>query len=257
MKKLNKKMQILGAVVLAAGFASQAKADVSYQVVNSTADLETVNVSINGGSSQGVLAGGIIINETSNPLVAGTPASCVSICTDFGGSLYLGNTYNFANPVSTSPAPAGYPGTPAWSVQPYALENASTLFAKYSSVLNAGPNSPTAIDQAAGLQLAVWTALYDSTALGTFGGSYFAAVGSGGAYAVAAADLSSIAGITSFTPTEILLPTPDGSPQGNPDGNVPQGLFVAVPEASTVLSGSLLLLSFGVCSLKSFGKSRA
>ncbi len=40
--------------------------------------------------------------------------------------------------------------------------------------------------------------------------------------------------------------------------NYAQPQLVAVPEVSTVLTGSLLVLSFGVCSLRSFGsKTRA
>jgi hypothetical protein len=57
---------------------------------------------------------------------------------------------------------------------------------------------------------------------------------------------------------EILLPDPMGSPQGNADGNPPQGLLLVapVPEASSMLAAGMLLLSFGVCSSRSFIKSR-
>jgi hypothetical protein len=62
----------------------------------------------------------------------------------------------------------------------------------------------------------------------------------------------------------ILVPSPATAANGNnPDGAPPQELLVnmpvpptAVPEASTVVTGMLLLMSFGLCSLKSFGKSR-
>jgi hypothetical protein len=71
--------------------------------------------------------------------------------------------------------------------------------------------------------------------------------------------LAALAGLTPSTTTEILTPSPAGSAQGNPDGNAPQSwlVYAPVPEASTVVSATLLLLSFGVCSLKSFGKFRA
>jgi hypothetical protein len=57
-----------------------------------------------------------------------------------------------------------------------------------------------------------------------------------------------------------LAPDLDNASNGpNPDGNPPQGLLIyaPVPEASTVITATLLLLSFGMCSLKSFGKFRA
>lgn len=69
-------------------------------------------------------------------------------------------------------------------------------------------------------------------------------------------------------PVDLLVPSPATAANGNnPDGAPPQELLVVsptpqalaptpVPEASTVITGTLLLLSFGLCSLKSFGKSR-
>jgi hypothetical protein len=254
MNKFDKNIQALAAIVLACGLSSQAKADIDYQI--SDYSLENVSVSINGGSSfETVLAGGIGITETgSSGSVGNAPSSYVSVCTDFGGSLYLGKSYSFAAPVNTTPAPAGYTGYPNWSQQPYALENAATLFANYSSALTSG-NS----DAAAGLQLAIWSALYDSTGVGAVNtsGTFQAASGSA-AYTDMNNYLTDLVGLTP-TSAEILLPDPVGSPQGNPDGKPPQALLLVapVPEASSMVAAGMLLLAFGMSSLKSFGKFRA
>lgn len=253
MKQTNKKLQILGAVALTTILASQAKADISYQI--SDYSMENVSVSINGGGSYAnVLAGGLGILETgSSGSTGNAPSSYVALCTDLGGTVYFGNTYTYSAPVSTSPAPAGYTGSPAWNQQPYALENAATLAAVYGSAV-----TPGNLAQSAGLQLAVWTALYDSTGVGV--------VNTAGAFQVAAGSAAYtdmniyLTDLISLTPisAEILLPDPAGSPQGNADGNPPQGLLLVapVPEASSTLAAGILLLSLGVCSSRSFRKSR-
>jgi hypothetical protein len=262
MKKLNKKMQVLGAVTLAAGLASQAKAGiVDYTVTGVTLEnvsFETYNGS--GYSTGGGLAGGIGITE--NPNIGDTPATYVSVCTDLSGTLYLNKTYSYNTPVPVPPT--GYTSHPSWGTNPTAaIENAALLFANFSSQLSSS-------DTAAGLQLAVWTALYDSSNIGKVNDSanndaYFVALSSGTsvtAYSTLTSDLAWLSGQTSYNGNvEILTPNPDSGtsqPVGSNQNDAPQGLlYNPVPEASTVLSGSLLLLSFGVCSLKSFGKSRA
>jgi hypothetical protein len=253
MKQTNKKLQIFGAVALTAVLSSQAKADISYQISNYS--MEDASVSINGGSSyQDVLAGGLGITETgSSGSTGNAPHSYVAVCTDFGGTVYFGNTYTFAAPVSTSPAPAGYPGNPAWNQQPYALENAATLAAVYGSAVTSGD-----LNEAAGLQLAIWSALYDSTGVGTVNTSgTFRVAASSAAYADMNTYLTDLIALTPVS-AEILLPDPIGSPQGNADGNPPQGLLLVapVPEASSMLAAGILLLSLGVCSSRSFRKSR-
>ncbi len=95
MKQTNKKLQILGAVALTAALATQAKADISYQISDYL--MEYASVSINGGSSyQNELAGGLGITEISSSGSTGNaPSSYVALCTDFGGDyIYFGNTDN-------------------------------------------------------------------------------------------------------------------------------------------------------------------
>lgn len=65
-------------------------------------------------------------------------------------------------------------------------------------------------------------------------------------------------------PVGLLVPSPEATMNGNNPNDTPQQEVLPdsrrrptpVPEASTIITGALLLLSFGVCSLKSFGKSR-
>lgn len=255
MNKLNQSLLSLGVVAVVGGLASQAKADISYTISNSS--LEYVDVNYNG-SQYSVLAGGIGITAAGG---SGGPSSYVSVCTDFGASLYLGNTYTFNAPIPTSSAltTPGYTPDPTWgTVASAAIQNASTLFANYSSVLTGGN-----LDQAAGLQLAIWMSLYDSTGVGavsTGPTAELTAVLDSAAATDAYAYLNDLTGLAPVTTGEILTPSPDDPSNGpNPDGNPPQGLllYAPVPEASTVVTASLLLLSFGICSLKSFGKSRA
>ncbi len=241
--------------------ASKAKDDINYQI--SDYSLEAVSLSDNGGSSfQTVLAGGIGVTENGSSGVTGNaPSSYVALCTDFNSALYVGDTYTYAAPVTTSPAPAGYSGNPVWTAD--GLENAATLAVNFGSVLTSGN-----FDQAAALQMAIWTVLYDSTGVGTVNtaGSFQAASGSA-AYTDMNAFLAKLA-LLSSAPAEILLPSPDDSSNGGLLSNhginePPQALLLVtslatpVPEASSIISGGMLLLSFGLCSLRTFSKFRS
>jgi len=262
MKQLNRKLQILGAVALAAGLASQAKANINYQI--SDYSMEAVSLSDNGGISyQTVLAGGIGVTETGSSGATGNaPSSYVALCTDFNSALYIGDTYTYAAPVTTSPAPAGYAGNPVWTAD--GLENASTLAVNFGSALTAGN-----FDQAAALQMAIWTVLYDSTGVGTVNtaGPFRAASGSA-AYTDMNTFLTELASLLPVS-AQILLPSPDDSSNGGLLSNrgvnePPQALLLvtptlvtAVPEASSIVAGGMLLLSFGLCSVRTFSKFRA
>jgi hypothetical protein len=253
MNKLNQGIFALGAIALVGGVASQAKADISYTV--SDVSLEYVSVQYNNTTYGSVLAGGIGITPT------GSSSTYVSVCTDFLGSLYIGNTYKYAAPIPTANALSapGYSPDPEWGQNgPAAIQNAATLFANYHSVLTSGD-----YDAAAGLQLAIWTVLYDSTGVGTFNAgssAKFQALGTSTAISQEDTFLNALSSLPANPNVEFLAPDLDNASNGNnPDGNPPQGLllYAPVPEASTVITATLLLLSFGMCSLKSFGKFRA
>jgi len=266
MNQRNQTLCVLGAIAVVGGMATRANADISYAVSDvslEVADVQYADTYGGAASSMNVLAGGIGI--TANGSTGGVaPSSYVSVCTDFNGSLYLGSSYTYNAPISTSLATTtpGYSPDPGWgqdaAAANKAIQNAATLFANYNSALTSGN-----YDSAAGLQLAIWTALYDTTDTGsvnTSTGARFLGLNDGSdAAAIAAmnAYLGDLPGLTPDTTVEIFTPSPDTA-QGNPDGNPPQGLLYApVPEASTVVTATLLLLSFGMCSLKSFGKFRA
>ena len=260
-KMNNKSIQALAALVLASGLASQAKADITYSVsgyslenASVSYDFSSLNPSGPSGSAS-VLAGGIGITAQSSTVGTGAPSSYVTVCTDFEATLYLGNNYKYSNPATIPDS--GYlpdPGQVSGG-----LQSAANLFSKYSGLLTDG-NS----DDAAALQLAIWTVLYDSTWTYTgssIGNSTFAVNSSGtttGAFSELKTLLETIPDPTQNS-VELLVPDPqNGSNNGNNQGDPPQALLYApVPEASTVIAASTLLLSFGVCSMKSFSKKRA
>ena len=260
--KINRNIQALAALVLASGLVSGAKADITYKI--SDYSLENANVSFNFsgdtpsgpvGTDQTILAGGIGITATTPTAGTGGPSSYVSVCTDFAATLYIGSSYTYANPAQIPDA--SYVPDPTQVAG--GLQSAANLFSKYSGLLTDGKR-----DDAAALQLAIWTVLYDSNinfSSSSIGNSTFAVNSSGtsaGAFSELKTLLESIPD-PSQNSVEILVPSPQsGSNNGNWQSDTPQALLYApVPEASTVLTASVLLVSFGVCSLRSFGKHRA
>ncbi len=260
--KINRNIQALAALVLASGLVSGAKADITYKI--SDYSLENANVSFNFsgdtpsgpvGTDQTILAGGIGITATTPTAGTGGPSSYVSVCTDFAATLYIGSSYTYANPAQIPDA--SYVPDPTQVAG--GLQSAANLFSKYSGLLTDGKR-----DDAAALQLAIWTVLYDSNinfSSSSIGNSTFAVNSSGtsaGTFSELKTLLESIPD-PSQSSVEILVPSPqNGSNNGNWQSDPPQALLYApVPEASTVLTASVLLVSFGVCSLRSFGKHRA
>jgi hypothetical protein len=267
MKRTINHIGCFASLVFLAGFASSAHATISYQISN--AGLETANVTLDGTTYDGILAGGIGITKTGG---SGGPSSYVSICTDFLGSLYLGSTYSYNSPVSISAAGNGV--APSWgednagkspsqsdlTTAGLAIQNAAELFYKNFAVLTTGTT-----DQKAALQLAVWTALYDTTGAGNIltTASRFTFDTTSSAGILALDWINALVNPTSSSfvspPVGLLVPSPATAANGpNPDGAPPQELMIVtpVPESSTIIAGALLFLPFGLCSLKSFRKSR-
>jgi hypothetical protein len=262
----NKKQLGCALATLAVGAALSAHATIAYQVSNG--GLESANVSLDSVTYDGILAGGIQLTQTGG---SGGPSSYISICTDFLGSLYLGNTYTFNSPVSVSSANlVGVGLDPVWGADnfgktaltadatsaQYALQNAAQIFANNMGVLNTGT-----LDQKAALQLAVWDALYDTTSSGLITGTRFGFDGSSAAGGIAEGWLTGLENPSdpSYVSPNIglLMPSPALPSNGNnPDGSPPQELLVApVPEASTVIAGMFSLLPLGLWGIRSMRKS--
>ena len=249
--------------VIAVWSASQANATVSYQISSGGLEYDTIQLAgYNGGSAFSALAGGIAIHRTGGD--TGVPTDYVTICTDVGGTLYLGWTYTYDKPVAFS----GHTGvSPNWGANngfgvlvdqksaAMAIQNAAELFYTHFDVLNGNDTSAKAA-----LQLAVWDVIYDTDKDGGLTGNRFSFSGNSGTVALATQWLSALAHTTTYT-GNILIPDPLN--QGNPDGEPPQELlmktqdFTAVPEPTTMIVGALLLLPFGASTVRFLRKNRA
>jgi hypothetical protein len=249
MKKFWMVLSVAGLLVAPSLFAS-----VTYQINNG--GLESFNLGIDGNSFNGALAGGILINRVSGDL--SMPSSYVTVCTDIGGTLYLGQQYTYNTPQIPFSGQSGI--NPNWGdgsndgSAAKAIQNAAYLFYTYGQLTSTGLGGTT--QERAALQLAVWAALYNTTVLGTVTGTRFT-VSSGDAAAIALANtwLTGLTGSSSF-PGYLLYPSQLTGV--NADGMPPQELLIgsAIPESPTVIAGALLLLPFAASTLRIFRKKQ-
>jgi len=231
---------------------SAASASVTYQINNG--GLESFNVTIDGNSINGALAGGIQINKISGD--ASMPSSYVTVCTDIEGTLYLGQSYEYVTPETPFSGQSGVnpqwgDGTAGSAAQ--AIQNAAYLFSTYGQLTSTGLGGTT--EQKAALQLAVWEALYNTTAGGGVTGTRFT-VSSGDATAIADAS-SLVSGLTGNYGLAGYLLYPTQLIGVNANGEPPQELLIAVPEPTTVVAGALLLLPFAASTFRILRKNRA
>jgi hypothetical protein len=262
MRKSERAIQMLAFALAAACSISAASASVTYQINNG--GLESFNVTIDGNSINGALAGGIQINEISSS-DASLPSSYVTVCTDIEGTLYLGQSYEYNTPVTPFSGQSGV--NPQWGTgansAAEAIQNAAYLFNTYGQLTSAGIGGST--EQMAALQLAVWEALYNTTASGSVTGTRLTVSGGDtAAIALAGSWLSGLDGNYGLT-GYLLYPT-QGSGV-NADGEPPQELLIAasvvpetgtapVPESPTVIAGALLLLPFAASTLRILRKKQ-
>jgi len=214
------------------------------------------NLTIDGATDTRCLVGDIKLTPAVGPTVN-------TVCTDVSGTVYLGDTYAYVTKSFAASPSSGI--DPIWGAdnggKTYsnydattanaAIQNAAYVFASYRSVLTSG----TLTDKVA-LQLAVWTALYDTGSGQTWttaiaSGRFNASIGTSG-------DTAAITEAVSWL-NALLGPTGTASHtqySGNllePDPQVQHGLTAQemlltptpVPEPTTVLAGVLLLLPFG------------
>lgn len=263
MRKSRRAIQTLAFAVALTCSMSTASASVTYQINNG--GLESFNVTIDGSSINGALAGGIQINKISGD--ATMPSTYVTVCTDIGGTLYLGQNYEYVTPVTPFSGQSGV--NPKWGTgsddgsAAKAIQNAAYLFYNYGQVTSAGIGGT--VEQKAALQLAVWEALYNTTALGGVTGTRFTV--SGGDQAAIDQANSWVADLTGkYDYTGYLLYPTQGS-EVNADGEPPQELLIAdgephvqpepVPESPTVIAGALLLLPFVASTFKILRRKHA
>ena len=190
-------------------------------VANSIAPNTGINI-----NESGVEAG--VYNLTVNTVA--TPSFCIDIADNQSeGTLY--NNYSY-----TSLALA--PNTPAGPMGATAAATIERLWAQYYA-----PNM-TAL-QAAGLQVAIW----EEVALGN--GTYSLTVSGNTPITQQAAN--DITGLNQTGPEADLVALVSTAGPSDPVG---QGYIVAVPEATTVIAGALLLLPLGASAFRILRKTR-
>jgi hypothetical protein len=264
MKKSKYLVQML-ALALAAlwGFSASAAATETFTINNG--GLETFGLTWDT-HSESALAGGITLTR-----VSGSIPTFNTVCTDIGATVYLGYSYVYSSPTvfgnqdgilpSWGSGNAGIPLDTPWtsltSVQQAnataAINAAADIFYHHQGVLTTGSTS----DRAA-LQLAVWEALYDttagSTAYGLGGGRFSVSSGDSSAISEAALWLSQV-NVNAKYAGYLLIPSPE-----NQNGTYNQEMLynvTPVPEPTTMIAGALLLLPFGASTLRILRKSRA
>jgi hypothetical protein len=288
---MNKTRYLAQALAMAAAMGLSVGAAKAAMVDYNIGDggLESFNITYNDSGSHftsisGALAGGIAITKVTGSAQQGTqpagfPASYTTVCTDIGGTVYLGSTYGYDQQGFT-----GQTGVrPSWGLNAYdgtlqapallgeqqeAIQNAADIFYTHFSALSGSSTT----DKAA-LQLAVWAAVYNTGLNGAVADvTYSGGVGSisGGRFTVSGGDQAAIneaalwlQGLTgSYGLTGNLL-YPDPTYQGNGDGLPVQELLIRtqdstpVPEPTTMIAGALLLLPFGASILRFVRKNRA
>jgi len=280
-------LQALAVASTAACSVGVANATVSYQIGNG--GLGTFNGSIDGGTPyaetfNNALAGGIQITEVGAP-VSGLPGSYITVCTDLEGTLYLGQTYTYNAPTAFSASSPSTGLDPTWGAvntpgylannsvntanAGQAIQNAAYIFYNFGGgggTLSGSGGISGSVDQLEALQLAIWVALYDTTA----GGSANLANGRfkfSGVDAAVANDVAQYtAGLTGnygYT-GDLFQPNPD-----NQYGDVPQELLYnvvpggtplggpVVPESPTVIAGALLLVPLAASMFKVLRRKQA
>ena len=235
------------------------------------AAMATTPYIINNGGSQAVVvtwdthgpslvqAGALLMTPTAHP-----SAAFLTVCTDIGATIVPGSTYYYDPPAVFN----GHDGIrPDWGAgnatglnnqanATAAIQAAADVFHKFSAFAFAG----SAQDKAA-LQLAVWEALYDTSAtLGaasySLTGGRFKAAGSSATRSEAVTWLSQINFSDKYA-GYLLVPDPQNQPL--PTSPVAQEVFqnvTPVPEPATMLAGALLLLPFGASTLRALRHRR-
>jgi hypothetical protein len=214
--------------------------------------LEVFNITWDGTTENG-LVGGIKLTQqyAAGPNhQSGMPQVLYTVCTDVGGTLFLGYPYGYTQPQAFN----GHTGVdPNWGSgnqnavvnsanAAAAIQAAADVFYHHSSVLSLGNTT----DKAA-LQLAVWEALYDTVAgSSTYSlqqGRFKANSGDGLAITEAQLWLSQVNPNATYAGSLLI---PDPIPQyGLPPQEVLYNI-TPVPEPTTLIAGALLMVPMGI-----------
>jgi hypothetical protein len=199
-------------------------------------------------------AAGVTAN-TFNPLYS----VCLSPLGDLSTASY---TYNL---VTTANAAGGQYSDPPSTYVANGLNNALYLFNTYAGGIEAMAAGQAKQDAGAALALAMYTALYNSTALGsavsarTVGANFTLpnlASADSGLNSDYSTYLTDLHGAAAPANDYVLVPTTYASGNGQDMELVVNGgdLIVGVPEASTFVSAALLMLPFGASALRILGR---
>lgn len=211
------------------------------------------------GTTANTVAGALRLDKVSGD--PSMPNSFLTVCLDIGGTLLLGRSYGYTastpfagqsgiNPLWGAGNQAGLVNSPNAMA---AIQAAANLFYTHSSVLSSGTQA-----EKSALQLAVWEALYDttagSTAYGLNDGRFKINSGDAAAVALASTWLSAV------DPNALYvgyLLKPDPTQQYGLPGQEVFFDVTPVPEASTIIAGALLLLPFAASTMRILRKSTA
>jgi hypothetical protein len=259
---LNRTIALLGGMMVAITVSSKGQT-VNLTLQNySSLDLVQVGGTV-GGTVMPDAYIGIYSFTTSDPVgVTGVPSTIQSICLGPLGDLTTGTyqykleTFAQANP-GLNPTSWTYSGSQLWGIQ-----NANYLWSQYGTTAN----TPTA---AAALALALYDALYNSTGYGATpltGHGFapnFASTAEQDDYNADIANLTSHGTYIANNLGNGYVFVPTDSNAGGPSG---QSFIILdtvgekispLPETSTIVAASLLLLPLGAGTLKRLHKKRA
>jgi hypothetical protein len=223
------------------------------------------------GHTESALAGGIYLTYAGG---ANPPGSFNTVCTDIGATVYLGQNYIYSAPAvfggldgilpSWGAGNAGIPLGTLWGDltdgqrdnASAAIQAAADIYYDHQGVLT--DTSDGYLSRRAALQLAVWEALYDTTAGSTAysltGDRFSVSSGDLAARNLAATWLSQV-DVNARYAGYLLIPDPQ-----NQHGLYSQEMLynvTPVPEPTTMIAGALLLLPFGASTLRVLRRNRA
>jgi hypothetical protein len=245
-------MALAAAVLLVGGLSAKATITLTLQDATSKAETGFVSTSDVGATlANNELIGIYRFNSSGD---TGPQNPFWSTCLSPVGNLDYG-TYNYAQDTFLAGAPGHNP--PAWAIGTQGdagIQNAQYLWRLFSPTVIASGGAA----QGAGLSLAMDTALYDSTAYGTYN--------AGSAHFQVTSGLSGAVLTAYNTYLAALSPAAVSANQGNGyilrntvNAGAGQDLIwnvTPVPEPTTMIAGALLLLPFGASTLRVLRKNR-